>query len=124
MTETLVWPEFVDTNDTAEHERLALLEEVFDPFSRASLDRIGVRPGWSCLEVGAGRGSVARELAARAGARNVTATDLSTRLLGPIAELGIRVLRHDVLRDEAPGAFDLIHCRFVLEHLPRRDLAI
>jgi len=122
--ETFPWPQFVDTAATAEHARLALLEEVFDPFSRAMLDRVGLRPGARCLEVGAGRGSVARELAARAGAANVTATDLSTRLLGPIAELGVRVLRHDVLCDPAPGAFDLIHCRFVLDHLVRRDRAI
>ncbi|WP_433087316.1 class I SAM-dependent methyltransferase [Dactylosporangium sp. CA-052675] len=122
--ETVLWNEFVDTADAAEHARLALLEEVFDPFSRASLDRIGIWPGWRCLEIGAGRGSVARELAARAGAANVTAADLSTRLLGPIEELGVRVLRHDVLRDPAPGEFDLIHCRFVVDHLLQRQYAI
>ncbi|MFG2039766.1 class I SAM-dependent methyltransferase [Dactylosporangium sp. NPDC048998] len=124
MPETVLWPEFVDTTDRAEHERLALLESVFDPFSRAGLDRLGVGAGWRCLEVGAGRGSIAFELARRAGAANVTATDLSTRLLGPLAESGVQVLRHDVLRDAAPGEFDLIHCRFVVDHLPDRRRAL
>jgi hypothetical protein len=41
----------------AEDERLALLERIFDPLSRQR--RSLVQPGWRCLEVGAGRGSMA-----------------------------------------------------------------
>src|SRR6266498_3847074 len=101
-----------------------MLEEIFDPFSIRNLDRLGVREGWRCLEVGAGAGSIARWLGEIAGPGNVVATDLSTTYLEPLAERGIEVLRHDVTADDnpgAPGEFDLIHCRFVLDHLPLRD---
>jgi SAM-dependent methyltransferase len=54
----------------------------------------------------------------------VIATDMSTALLAPLAESGVRVIRHDVTTDDAPGEFDLIHTRFVLEHVTRRDLAL
>jgi SAM-dependent methyltransferase len=124
MSETLNWTSYVDTESSAEHDRLVLLEKLFDSDSRKLLDRAGVQPGWQCLEVGAGAGSVARILADLAGVDNVTATDMSTALLAPLAESGVRVLRHDVATDDAPGEFDLIHSRFVLEHVTRRDLAL
>jgi 2-polyprenyl-3-methyl-5-hydroxy-6-metoxy-1,4-benzoquinol methylase len=124
MSESVQWHEFVDTRAPTEHERLVLMEEIFDPFSIRNLDRIGVSAGWRCLEVGAGAGSIARVLARRAGGGNVVATDLSIGLLAPLADLGVTVLRHDVLADDAPGEFDLIHSRFVLDHLAERDAAL
>ncbi|HEY0453832.1 class I SAM-dependent methyltransferase [Actinophytocola sp.] len=124
MSDTLNWTSYVDTKAQAEHDRLTLLQEIFDPFSARLLDRVGVRPGSQCLEVGAGAGSVARMLAERAGAANVTATDMSTDFLAPLASSGIRVLHHDVVVDEQPGEFDVIHSRFVLEHVTRRDEAL
>ncbi len=124
MPESPSWTAYVDTRTRVEHDRLTLLQEVFDPFTARLLDRVGVRPGWQCLEVGAGAGSVALMLADRAGAANVTATDMSTDFLAPLAETGIRVMYHDVTVDEPPGEFDLIHSRFVLEHLTRRDEAV
>ncbi|MPZ81311.1 MAG: methyltransferase domain-containing protein [Actinophytocola sp.] len=124
MSETLSWTTYVDTKAQTEHDRLMLLQEVFDPFSARLLDQAGVAPGWRCLEVGAGAGSVARMLADRAGAANVTATDMSTHFLAPLAESGIRVLHHDVVADDQPGEFDVIHSRFVLEHITRRDETI
>ncbi len=101
-----------------------MLEEIFDPFSLRNLERLGIRPGWRCLEVGAGAGSIARRMGELAGPGNVVATDVSTHYLAPLAETGIMVLRHDVTADQAPGEFDVIHCRFVLDHLPERDEAI
>jgi SAM-dependent methyltransferase len=124
MAESVSWTSYVDTRAQVEHERLTLLQEVFDPFSAQLLDGVGVAPGWQCLEVGAGAGSVARMLADRAGPGNVTATDMSTDFLEPLASSGIRVMYHDVTVDEPPGEFDLIHSRFVLEHVTRRDEAL
>ncbi|MBB4685872.1 class I SAM-dependent methyltransferase [Amycolatopsis jiangsuensis] len=121
MSQTIGWNNFVDTQARAEHDRLRLLERSFDPFSFRQLDELGVRPGWQCLEVGAGAGSVAARMAELAGPENVVATDLSHAFLGPLAELGVRVLHHDVTADDAPGEFDVIHTRFVLEHLPARQ---
>ncbi len=118
------WNDLVDTKTTAELDRLNVLEGIFDPFSLRNLDRLGIQPGWRCLEVGAGAGSIARRMGELAGPGNVIATDVSTDYLAPLAEAGIAVLRHDVTVDDAPGEFDLIHCRFVLDHLPERDEAI
>jgi SAM-dependent methyltransferase len=118
---TVDWDKYVGTKSQAEYERLTMLERGSDSFTIRNLDRLGVSPGWRCLDVGAGAGSVARWLALRAGAANVVATDLSVDFLKPVADLGVRVLRHDVTKDAAPGRFDLVHCRFVLDHLPRRD---
>jgi SAM-dependent methyltransferase len=123
-SETLNWTSYVATYSATEHDRLRLLQQLFDSDSEKLLDRAGLRPGWRCLEVGAGAGSVTRFLADRAGATNVVATDLDTTLLAPLAESGVRVLRHDVTTDDAPGEFDLIHTRLVLEHVSRRDLAL
>jgi 2-polyprenyl-3-methyl-5-hydroxy-6-metoxy-1,4-benzoquinol methylase len=51
--------------ETAEDERLSLLEQIYDPVSRRR--RALVQPGWRCLEVGAGRGSMAVWLAEQVG---------------------------------------------------------
>jgi methyltransferase family protein len=52
----------------------------------------------------------------------VVCTDLHIEPLHPLAELGVRVIRHDVNADEPPGSgFDLIHARALLDHLPRRE---
>src|SRR5262245_66558888 len=42
--------------EAAEDERLSLLEELYDPTSRRR--RALAQPGWRCLEIGAGRGSI------------------------------------------------------------------
>ncbi len=111
-----------------EQARLAVLEETFDPGTIRHLEALGVDAGWRCLEVGAGAGSVARWLCRRVGSEGrVVATDVSTGFLEPLAgEFACaEVLRHDVVADDLPGdAFDLIHARLVLEHLPERELAL
>src|SRR5262245_11804479 len=63
-----------------EGERLSLLEQIFDPASRRRRDL--VQPGWRCLEVGAGRGSMAAWLADRVGeSGQVVATDVDVTYL-------------------------------------------
>ncbi len=116
--------EYVLTKDFAgEHERLRLLEGQADSLSIDALEAVGVDPTARCLEIGAGAGSIARWLAGRVGdARQVTATDLDTRLLEPLAVEGIDVRRHDVLVDDFPAeSFDVVHARAVLEHIPSRE---
>lgn len=105
-----------------EHDRLAALESLFDPASRRHLASVGVGEGWRCLEVGAGAGGIAVWLADRVGpAGQVLATDLDTRFLHDHGRPNLDVLAHNIVSDPLDGAFDLIHARAVLTHLPERD---
>ncbi|MEV7425097.1 MULTISPECIES: methyltransferase domain-containing protein [unclassified Streptomyces] len=106
-----------------ERQRLALLESLLDGHTRRRLTALGAGPGTDVLEVGGGGGSVARWLAGR-GAR-VTVTDLDTRFLDELGELGVRVLRHDLCADDfPPESFDLVHTRYVVIHQAAPDRAV
>ena len=116
--------EYVLTKDwSGEQERLRLLEAIADGISIEAIQSAGFQPGWRCLEIGAGSGSIARWFAQQTGdAALVTATDIDPRLLAPLADAGIKVLEHDVLADDfPPGSFDIIHTRTVLEHISQRE---
>ena len=103
--------------------RFAALAALFDPTTERHLADRGVAPGWHCLEVGGGGGSITTWLGERVGPTGrVLATDLDTRFLEKIELATVEVRRHDITRDPLPdGAFDLIHTRMVLMHLPSRD---
>lgn len=109
-----------------ERERLDGLGTVFDPGTIGQLEGVGVGPGWRCLEVGGGSGTMARWLCERTGPTGrVVATDLDTGILQSLRIPGLEVRRHDIVHDELEeGAFDLVHTRLVLEHLPERDVAL
>ena len=107
-----------------ERERLAAMERLWDPGTRTVLAALGIEPGWRCLEIGAGAGSIARWLAHRVGRQGeVLATDISTLHLDGLDAPNLEVRQHDILCDPLPeGAFDLVHARLVVEHLGRRSL--
>jgi SAM-dependent methyltransferase len=95
------------------------MEALWDPGSRALLDELGIGRGWNCLEVGAGGGSIVAWMAGRGA--HVTAIDIDTRFIEPLASDAIDVRRLDIRTDELPQAeFDLVHARLVLEHLSDR----
>lgn len=100
-----------------EQRRLALIEKCYDPMTIARLTELGVSAEWSCLEIGAGRGSIARWLRDRVGpAGRVVAIDLDTRWLAD--EPGIEARRADIMSDEIEqDTFDLVHCRLLLHHM-------
>jgi SAM-dependent methyltransferase len=114
--------------ETAEDERLNLLEELYDPLSRRR--RSLVQPGWRCLEIGAGRGSMAVWLADQVGpSGHVVTTDVDTRYLQRIDLPNLEVLEHNILEDPldalGPESFDLVCSRLMLFHLVgRQELAI
>ena len=87
---------------------------------------IGVGRGWSCLEVGAGAGSIARWLAHRVGPTGrVVATDLDTRFFEDAAEANLEIWRHDITGDPLPTAeFGLVHVRWLLDLLPDREASV
>jgi SAM-dependent methyltransferase len=106
-----------------ERERLAALEAILDPTTVRHIDALGIGEDRRCLEVGAGGGSIAAWLCRRVGATgHVVATDTNTRFLDALAAPNLDVWRHDVAVDSLPeAAFDLVHARAVLEHLPQRQ---
>jgi 2-polyprenyl-3-methyl-5-hydroxy-6-metoxy-1,4-benzoquinol methylase len=102
----------------SESARLALLEQRYDGPTFRRLDAVGIAAGSRCLEVGAGRGSVARWLSAGVGATgHVVAADLDCRFLtGLPGNVEVRTL--DIRDAELePASYDLVHCRGLLMHL-------
>lgn len=109
-----------------ERQRLGKLEEWLDPGTIRYLDQIGAGPGWRCLEVAAGAGSITRELSARVGPDGyVLATDLDLKFLDDIDLPNVEVRKHDIVNDDLPeSTFDLVHTRLLLMHLAGRDEAL
>jgi len=108
-----------------ERARLAGIERLWDAGTFALLTELGVTAGWQCLDVGAGGGSVVEWLAATVGpSGRVVAADIDTRFVEPLASDIVEVLPVDLRTDPLPdSAFDLVHARLLLEHLPgRREL--
>jgi SAM-dependent methyltransferase len=123
MTDPEYTPAYtLDNAWRAARERLAHLEAACDWLTAEHLDTVGVGPGRHCLEVGAGGGSVVRMLCDRVGPEGrVLAVDLETALLEGLEAPNLEVRRLDVVVDELPdGAFDLVHTRAVLMHIPQR----
>jgi SAM-dependent methyltransferase len=116
-------PEYLLTNARQETvARFDALEEAFDFVTTGHLERIGVAPGWRCLELGAGGGSIAAWLAAQVGAAGrVVATDLDVSRFRTHSFDQLEVRRIDLVTDALPvGPWDLIHERLVLQHVPSR----
>ncbi|ATY11855.1 class I SAM-dependent methyltransferase [Amycolatopsis sp. AA4] len=103
-------------------DRMAALEASYDATTVQHLSDLGVGAGWSCWEIGAGGGSIARWLAQQVSpAGHVLATDLDLRLLADLPA-PVSAVRHDVRTEPLPDRkFDLIHARLVLIHFPERD---
>lgn len=106
-----------------EARRHQMLEAGYDQASHRCLVATGVGPGWSCLEVGAGTGSIATWLCDRVGEEgSVVATDLQTAFLEQIDRPNLEIRCHDIVHDEIEQAhYDLVHARQVLEYLTERD---
>jgi SAM-dependent methyltransferase len=105
---TLTRPPYLSERDSQRKPRFQLPEELADPTSVRRLEATGVGEGWRCLEVGAGRGSVAHWLANR---------------VGPSGS--VEVVSDDLLELELPEeSLDLVHARCVLMHVPDRQRAL
>jgi SAM-dependent methyltransferase len=107
-------------------DRFEALASLFDAGTVRYLEALGVGDNWRCLEVAAGGGSIARWMAVRVGPHGrVIATDVDVRHLESLRLHNVDVLRHDILEDPLPvPAFDLVHTRLLLVHLPRREEAL
>ncbi|WP_329042807.1 class I SAM-dependent methyltransferase [Streptomyces sp. NBC_00178] len=105
-----------------EGERIDFGALAYDDVTMARLRALGAGPGWRCLDVGAGTGTVSRRLLRDAGVASVLAVDRDVRFVGARPVPGLEVLEADVTSPGfVRGRFQLVHARFVLMHLPQRD---
>lgn len=116
-------PYLLDNAGREAPARFNALSAMFDAGTIRHLEDRGVGPGWRCLEVGGGGGSIANWLCERVGAAGrVVVTDIDTRFLESSKLPNLKVWRHDIVNDPLPeGAFDLVHVRLVLVHLPDKE---
>jgi ubiquinone/menaquinone biosynthesis C-methylase UbiE len=116
---------FANEGERAEF-RYRDLSTLYDSQTVTHLTKLGVDTGWSCLEVGAGGGSIAAWLCERVGKSGcVLATDIELCFLLMLPFGNLQVRRHDVRMGGLPKReFDLVHARLVLMHLPGRELAL
>lgn len=107
--------------------RLQALEEINNPRTFELLkNKIGIQPGWICLDAGSGLGLVAEWMAEQVGSSGkVVATDIEPRFLKEKESSNLQVLRHDITKDPLPDDYyDLIHARNLLMHLPDKESVI
>ena len=111
--------------DDTERCRLENLAGLLDPFTFHHLQQIGIKPGWRCIEIGAGLGTVSRWIAEQLGDDGeVLCTDLQTDFISDIDHPLIRTEKLDIAQP-LPGSdqFDLAVARAVHHHIPDRDAA-
>ncbi|OXM47351.1 class I SAM-dependent methyltransferase [Amycolatopsis alba DSM 44262] len=102
------------------------LEALCDPLTIGVLARLRLPRQCNCLELGAGRGSIARWLATQCLHGSVLATDTDIHHLRRLREPNLTVVQHDVVDgpEFRQGAFGLIHSRALFTHLPDRDAVL
>ncbi|XQE80660.1 class I SAM-dependent methyltransferase [Streptomyces microflavus] len=116
---------FFSPDAAGEGERIDFGALAYDDITMARLRALGVGPGWRCLDVGAGTGTVSRRLLDEAGVTSVLAVDRDVRFLGELSVPGLDVREADITGpDFVSGPFHLVHARFVLMHLPEHDRLI
>ncbi len=96
-----------------------------NPLRLAWIDELASLRGKRVLDVGCGGGILAESMAARAA--HVTGVDLATKPLGvarlhaleaAVHNLDYREIATEALAAESPGAFDVVTCMEMLEHVP------
>jgi SAM-dependent methyltransferase len=103
---------------TGEIERLHLQGDAIAPEARTMLDRIGVKPGWMCLDIGCGPRGITDLLSECVGpGGRVIGLDKDEQFLAHArahAPANVEFRRGDAYSSGLPaGTFDLVHMRFV-----------
>jgi SAM-dependent methyltransferase len=115
MTETGHYP---IERRAGEIERLHIQAAALAPDCAIMLERIGVGPGWRCLDLGCGPGGITGLLSARVGATGqVVGLDADPVFIGHArqhAPGNVEFVVGNAYRSELPGGgFDFVHMRFV-----------
>jgi len=117
-----------------EYERLRRQSDLLEPITKSVLDRVGLSPGMSCLDLGCGSGEVMRLMAERVGQTGrVVGIDVDAKLgagmLSVLKSKGYRqcsFIEGNVasLEKIETGNFDLVFARLLLLHLDDPVLAL
>lgn len=109
--------------------RLEIQSSFFEPLTRQTLLRAGIRKGMRCLDVGCGAGSVTRILAEMLGKNGqVIGTDVDEKYLEycrnyrPLPNMDF--MQDDISSSKIDGNFDIIYSRFMFVHLKDARKAI
>jgi SAM-dependent methyltransferase len=118
---------YVIRGGLAGRERMRLVARVMQPSTLALFDRVGVRPGMACLDVGCAGGDVSCDLARRvAPGGRVVGLDIDAVKLElarqeaadlRIGNLDFRLADISDAGEEPEPVFDLVYARFLLTHL-------
>jgi SAM-dependent methyltransferase len=116
----------LDNQASEAGHRFDALAALFDPSTFRHLTDLGIAPGWSCWEIGAGGPSVPRWLGSQVGpSGRVLATDVDISWARAAHGGIVEVREHDIAGNEPPAeSFDLVHARLVLVHVIDRDRAL
>ncbi|MEJ3741698.1 methyltransferase domain-containing protein [Actinomycetes bacterium KLBMP 9797] len=121
-TDTASDARYTFNNATPEAGRqVRLLAEILDGHTTDVLTRAGVQPGWRCLDLGAGAGTITTWLAKWVSpSGRVVAMDTDPRYI-EAGEL-VDVRGADVTTaDLGDGEYDLVHARLLAMHLRQRE---
>jgi SAM-dependent methyltransferase len=113
-------------------ERLRILGRVMAPATHALFDRLTLRDGHVCIDVGCGGGDASIEIARRvAPSGRVVGVDLDEVKLQfareEAAQLGLTNVdfhKLDFRDHSADGVYDIVYARFLLTHLPDPAAAV
>ncbi len=112
--------------DTGTADRLDLLASLNDARTTARLDSLGIVPGWSCLELGPGTGTVALWMAERvAPSGHVVAIDIDTSKMAGVEHPSLEVRQADLaVTDLGRDEYDLINERAVFLWIPEAEAVL
>lgn len=109
-----------------EAARLQLQAQVWEPEAEALLNRIGIQPGWSCIDLGCGAMGILGPLSRRLGPNgHVVGLDQDTAFLeaarGYLSRenlSNVELIEGDIAHTQFDhSSFDFVHVRFVLPHV-------
>jgi SAM-dependent methyltransferase len=123
-------PAYIHGTSESEHERLGWMNRLLN---EQELEALGLAGRERVLEMGAGTGIFARALAARLAGGSVLGIEYDERQLAAARAQSTGLARVEFRRGDACdpplareewSSFDLVHARFLLEHLTRPEDAV